>query len=104
MDIREQFAENLRHYMGVKNVRQQDLINNLGFSSATVSQWVNGKAFPRPSKIEILAKYLGIAVDDLYAGSSSIHFVEVEPTHPDPTHCSIAELKDAGVKRLIIEF
>lgn len=71
MDIRKQFAKNLHSCMDAKGVRQQDLINDLGYSSATISQWVNGKMFPRPSKVERLAKYLGVSVNDLYAGSDT---------------------------------
>lgn len=69
MDIRKQFARNLREVMRDKGKRQQDLIRDLGFSSATLSQWVNGKMFPRPSKVETLAEYFGISADALYAGN-----------------------------------
>lgn len=104
MDIRKQFAKNLRLFMDLKGVRQQDLIDNLGFSSATVSQWVNGKAFPRPSRIETLAKYLGITVDELYAGNNTEVLMQEVPLDTAHTNCILADLKESGVKRVILEF
>ena len=94
MDIRKQFAHNLRKYMEEKGVRQQDFIDNLGYSSATVSQWVNGKAFPKPARVETLARYLGIPVDALYAGSDPDYLVQM-----DALRAENADLKTL-VKRL----
>lgn len=117
MDIRKQFARNLREVMRDKGKRQQDLIRDLGFSSATLSQWVNGKMFPRPSKVETLAEYFGISVDALYAGNEAVEG-NVLPTIfekggvitaiPEELSGSlyamaIKELKSCGVKSIIIK-
>lgn len=59
------FQKALRYYMSAKDKKQQDLIHDLKLSSATVSQWVNGKAFPRMDRIEMLASYFGVDVTDL---------------------------------------
>ena len=59
------FPKALKYYMGATGKKQQDLIQDLKLSSATVSQWVNGKAFPRMDRIEILATYFNITVTDL---------------------------------------
>ena len=55
----------LSYYMTLQGKKQQDLIQDLKLSSATVSQWVNGKAFPRMDRVEILATYFGVSVIDL---------------------------------------
>ena len=59
------FQKALRYYMSANGKKQQDLIHDLKLSSATVSQWVNGKAFPRMDRIEMLASYFGVDVTDL---------------------------------------
>lgn len=51
--------------MGANGKKQQDLIQDLKISSATLSQWVNGKMFPRMDKVEMLASYFNISPTDL---------------------------------------
>jgi transcriptional regulator with XRE-family HTH domain len=104
MDIRKQFAKNLRECMEAKGVCQKDLMDGLGYKSSTVSQWCTGKMFPRPSKIEALAKYLEVSVDALYAGSSVTEDTKVITQEVVISQNSFAELKEAGSKRVIIEF
>ena len=41
------FAKALTYYLAVKGKTQQDLINDLHYSSSTVSQWCTGKNTPR---------------------------------------------------------
>lgn len=59
------FTKALKYYMSLNEKKQQDLIHDLKLSSATVSQWVNGKAFPRMDRIEMLAQYFNISTTDL---------------------------------------
>lgn len=60
------FPKALKYYMSANGKKQQDLIADLKLSSATVSQWVNGKAFPRMDRVEMLANYFGISTTDLF--------------------------------------
>lgn len=62
---REIFSKNLKYYMNKNNITQNDLINKFGFSSSTISDWCNGKKYPRIDKIEMLANYFGIEKSDL---------------------------------------
>ena len=64
-DPRVNFPKALQYYMSFNGKRQQDLIKDLGISSATLSQWVNGKMFPRMDKVEKLAGYFRITSTDL---------------------------------------
>lgn len=59
------FARALNYYLAQKGKTQQDLINDLHYSSSTVSQWSTGKNIPRMDRIEVVAKYLGIDKTDL---------------------------------------
>ena len=59
------FAKALTYYLSLKGKTQQDLINDLGYSSSTVSQWCTGKNIPRMDRIEAVANYLRIDKVDL---------------------------------------
>jgi transcriptional regulator with XRE-family HTH domain len=59
------FAKALNYYLSLKNKTQQDLINDLGYSSSTVSQWCSGKNIPRMERIKDVATYLGVDKTDL---------------------------------------
>lgn len=65
-DTSANFPKALKYYMSANGKKQQDLITDLKLSSATVSQWVNGKAFPRMDRVEMLANYFGISTTDLF--------------------------------------
>lgn len=51
--------------MNKRNKKQNDLINDLGLSSSTVSNWCTGEKLPRMDKVQILADYLHINKSDL---------------------------------------
>ena len=65
MDNKNVFASNLRRYMEVKGKSRNDISEALGISYFTVSDWVNGKKYPRMDKVEMLANYFGIQKSDL---------------------------------------
>ena len=59
------FSKNLRYYLDRTNKSQTDLVKDLNFRQATVSDWLNAKKFPRIDKIETLANYFNIEKSDL---------------------------------------
>ena len=65
MDNKNVFASNLKRYMEVKGKSRNDISEALGISYFTVSDWVNGKKYPRMDKVEMLANYFGIQKSDL---------------------------------------
>ena len=65
MDNKDIFASNLKRYMEVKRKTRNDISEALGISYFTVSDWVNGKKYPRMDKVEMLANYFGIQKSDL---------------------------------------
>lgn len=65
MDNKNVFANNLKKHMELKGVSRNDICNALGISYFTVSDWVNGKKYPRMDKVEMLANYFGIQKSDL---------------------------------------
>ena len=65
MDNKDIFALNLKRYMEMKGKSRNDISEALGISYFTVSDWVNGKKYPRMDKVEMLANYFGIQKSDL---------------------------------------
>lgn len=65
MDNKEIFSINLKRYMEKKGVSRQELSKILGVSYFTITDWVNGKKYPRMDKVEMLADYFGILKSDL---------------------------------------
>ena len=65
MDNKNIFAFNLNRYMKIKGITRNDISAALGISYFTVSDWVNGKKYPRMDKVEMLANLFGIQKSDL---------------------------------------
>lgn len=59
------FSKALNYYLALKGKTQQDLVNDLHYSSSTVSQWSTGKNIPRMDRIKDIATYLGVDKTDL---------------------------------------
>lgn len=64
------FASNLNKYMRLQSKSRKDISEALGISYFTVSDWVNGKKYPRMDKVEMLANYFGILKSDLIEDKS----------------------------------
>lgn len=65
LDNKYIFSKNLQRLMVKKDVSRKDIANYLGISYFTVSDWVNGKKYPRMDKVELLARYFGVSKSDL---------------------------------------
>ena len=64
-NAKQTFAENLKRYLKDKGLTQLDLAVYMECSSSTVSDWCNGKKYPRVDKMQRMADYLGIRMSDL---------------------------------------
>ena len=84
MDNKNVFASNLKRYMEVKGKSRNDISEALGISYFTVSDWVNGKKYPRMDKVEMLANYFGIQKSDLIE-------IKVENNSPEEPKLSEGE-------------
>lgn len=62
---RVSFARNLRRIADKKGVTQSEIAAATGCSSATVSDWFNGKKYPRPNRMQRIADTLGVYMSDL---------------------------------------
>lgn len=59
------FARNLNYYLTTRGKTQNDLVRDLEITASTVSDWANGKKYPRVDKMQMLADYFGILKSDL---------------------------------------
>ena len=88
-DIKRNFSETLKAIMQKHGKTQVDLVKDLNFRQATVSDWLNGKKYPRMDKIEKLANYFDISINELLLqsvtvpvpASSSLSLTQQEETH-----------------------
>lgn len=62
---RKIFAKNFNYYLIVRHKSQNDIVQDLGMTSSTVSDWATGKKYPRVDKMQQLADYFGILKSDL---------------------------------------
>lgn len=62
---KEIFAKNLKYYMNKYNLDNTTMAKNLKVPYNTFLEWVNGGAYPRIDKIEMLANYFNILKSDL---------------------------------------
>ena len=69
-EIKLLFSKRLKEIMANHDKTQGDLVRDLNFRQATVSDWLNGKKYPRMDKIEKLAHYFGLSINELLSTSS----------------------------------
>ena len=62
---KEIMSRNLKYYIEKCGKDRRELADIWGFPYSTVSEWVNGRKYPRIDKIEIMADYFGIKKSDL---------------------------------------
>lgn len=62
---KEIFSKNLRYYIEKSGKDRRELADIWGFPYSTVTEWVNGRKYPRIDRIEIMADYFGILKSDL---------------------------------------
>lgn len=58
-------ARNIRRYMELKGVTNQQICDDLGFKYTTFLDWIKAVTYPRIGKIEAMADYFGILKSDL---------------------------------------
>lgn len=59
------FAKNFNYYLTIKGKNQNDIVQDLKITASTVSDWANGKKYPRVDKMQKLADYFGVLKSDL---------------------------------------
>lgn len=58
-------SENIKYYMEKRGIDRNKLVDDLNIKYTTISDWINGKTYPRIDKIDKLANYFNIEKSDL---------------------------------------
>ena len=62
---KEIMAQNIKRYMDMKGVTNQQLCDALDFKYTTFMDWIKGVTYPRIGKVEAMANYFGCEKSDL---------------------------------------
>ena len=73
MQNKEIMAKNLKYYIAKSGKDRRELSNIWGFPYSTVTEWINGKKYPRIDRIEVMAEYFGILKSDLIEERTEEH-------------------------------
>ncbi|MFM1581497.1 helix-turn-helix transcriptional regulator [Helcococcus bovis] len=65
LENKEVLSKNLNYYMDKHGISRNELCEKLDLKYMTLSDWINGKTYPRIDKIELLANFFGINKSDL---------------------------------------
>ena len=66
-------SKNLKYYIERSGKDRRELAETWGFPYSTVTDWINGKKYPRIDRIEIMADYFGILKSDLIEEKTEEH-------------------------------
>lgn len=64
-------SANIKRNMERLGIDRRDLSQELNIPYTTVTDWINGKTYPRKDKVELLAKYFGVEKTDLVEDKST---------------------------------
>lgn len=70
---KEILSQNLKYFIEKSGKDRRQLAEIWGFPYSTVTEWVNGKKYPRIDRIEIMANYFGILKSDLIENKTKEH-------------------------------
>lgn len=62
---KEVLSRNLKKYISKSGKDRSEIAKELGFPYSTLTDWVNGKKYPRINNIEKLAEYFKVSKSDL---------------------------------------
>ena len=92
---RDIFAKNLAQLLQQSGRTQADVVEDLGITASTVSDWVNAKKYPRVDKLQRLAAYFGVHISALREESKTLN--------DHVTTIPVVGLVEAGVPTQAVE-
>ena len=66
-------SKNLKYYIERSGKDRRELAEIWGFPYSTVTEWINGRKYPRIDRIEVMADYFGILKSDLIEERTEEH-------------------------------
>jgi len=92
-------VKRIKQLLQDKNLKQMDLVNALGVSTKTVTQWLQGSSIPTAQNLMELAKLLGVSERWVLEGKEE---PKTTAFHQDPSPCNV-DLSQATVDQLMAE-
>lgn len=92
-------AKRIKQLIQDKKLKQMDLVNALGVSTKTVTQWLQGSSIPTAQNLIELAKLLGVSERWVFEGKEDS---KTSTFHQD-RRASSADLSQATVEQLMAE-
>ena len=93
-------SKNLKYYIERSGKDRRELAEIWGFPYSTVTEWINGRKYPRIDKIELMADYFGILKSDLIEDKQK-QSTESELSERKKLFMQkVAEMSDAQLERL----
>ena len=83
-DLVRQAGENIKRLRTSKGITQEELAEALGVGRSTVTQWEQGRAFPRSRPLEKLTKFFNVSRSEIVGESST--YKDITPTITTPLH------------------
>ena len=80
-ELKRIFSQNLKTLWKDAERPKKDIVDNLNFRQATVSDWLNGKKYPRMDKVEMLAKYFNVPITALIQKNDNLVLTAAEQRH-----------------------
>lgn len=71
-------GKQIRRYRLQKKVRQEDLAEYLGVTTAAVSKWETESSVPDIALLPEISAYFGVSIDDLFQISHEAQFERIE--------------------------
>lgn len=73
---KEVFSRNLLRLMKMSGKTQNEVAGRVGVSQGTISDWTNGRSYPRMDKVQLLAELFGVQkselVEDVYIAKETV--------------------------------
>lgn len=61
---------NIQRYINKVGISRKDFAKAIGVPYSSLTDWINGKSYPRIEKIELMAQFFGVQKSDLVEDSS----------------------------------
>lgn len=80
-NAREIFVRNMHRFMEEKGITQADIAGQMNLTASTVSDWYNGKNYPRVDAMQRLAALLDVSMRELTTDTEGEFILSSEEAH-----------------------
>lgn len=101
--LKQIFSRNLKYFMGLAGETKASLAAVMDYSYSTVSDWVDGKKYPRMDKVQALADHYGVLKSALTEQHDKPALVAESGPKPPVSYADLTPANRAIVDRLIAD-